>query len=652
MKANRHLAFLRIFALWGLFSIAGGALAQNVNTNTANLNNVSANRNTETANSNKPISATANNQNASTNNAVNTLTNSTNSIQNTLGQAVNSNGSNSNTPSKSNGTTRTIKFGWFEMSGFSLGFSILVLVVLGVGFVYLTFWHVPKTIENLSGEKIMKYSIVVLILLILTQALLNGYSAQSTEKPNTNTNLSNRNPTNTAAVNSSTANNQNNQPPNTVPNPISNSATPPQSTPGQDTNTNSSATVPPIEEVTDVYKLGYKERKDGRNEAGIGDTIVVEVKNLKSLINRAKCLDKDGTENTARCKKQEIALFLEGRKIDGILREATSLEGDKGSLQYHLQRSVGKNDEAWADLLGNPLTDDQPFLRRENTEVSVGLENEYAITAPNQFTLIRIREYRFWIFTILYLLLLFLLYRLAVKSDILRDIGNQPDGAVNPGSFGIFRAFEFGKKDEKRKPYSLARFQMAFWFLLVIGSFLYIWLITGAYDIITTEVLALIGIGAGTALGAAAIDVGKRETDNSDFTAKEEKRKKLEAEIANLKNQINTPTPPTNLSDLQADIMTKENELAIVTSEIARLSKGLGPESEGFLKDVLTDATGVSFHRFQIFIWTLVLGIIFIISVCNRLSMPEFGATLLGLLGISAGTYLGFKIPEKQTTTE
>jgi hypothetical protein len=28
--------------------------------------------------------------------------------------------------------------------------------------------------------------------------------------------------------------------------------------------------------------------------------------------------------------------------------------------------------------------------------------------------------------------------------------------------------------------------------------------------------------------------------------------------------------------------------------------------------------------------------------------MPEFGATLLALMGISAGTYLGFKIPEKQ----
>jgi hypothetical protein len=28
--------------------------------------------------------------------------------------------------------------------------------------------------------------------------------------------------------------------------------------------------------------------------------------------------------------------------------------------------------------------------------------------------------------------------------------------------------------------------------------------------------------------------------------------------------------------------------------------------------------------------------------------MPEFSTTLLALMGISSGTYLGFKIPERQ----
>ena len=46
-------------------------------------------------------------------------------------------------------------------------------------------------------------------------------------------------------------------------------------------------------------------------------------------------------------------------------------------------------------------------------------------------------------------------------------------------------------------------------------------------------------------------------------------------------------------------------------------------------------------------IWTLLLGVMCFYSVCNNLAMPEFSGTLLGLMGISAATYVGFKFPEK-----
>ena len=51
------------------------------------------------------------------------------------------------------------------------------------------------------------------------------------------------------------------------------------------------------------------------------------------------------------------------------------------------------------------------------------------------------------------------------------------------------------------------------------------------------------------------------------------------------------------------------------------------------MHDLLSEGGLISFHRFQIFVWTLVLGIIFIVSVYNELAMPQFSATLLGLLG-------------------
>ena len=47
--------------------------------------------------------------------------------------------------------------------------------------------------------------------------------------------------------------------------------------------------------------------------------------------------------------------------------------------------------------------------------------------------------------------------------------------------------------------------------------------------------------------------------------------------------------------------------------------------------------------------WTAVLSVAFIAEVLNNLSIPDFNPTLLGLMGLSAGTYVGFKFPENQS---
>jgi hypothetical protein len=84
---------------------------------------------------------------------------------------------------------------------------------------------------------------------------------------------------------------------------------------------------------------------------------------------------------------------------------------------------------------------------------------------------------------------------------------------------------------------------------------------------------------------------------------------------------------------------------AEINQTVATLTKP--PITTGsWLRDILTDNSGtVGLHRFQIVAWTVVLGCIFIVSVARDLSMPEFNTTLLTLMGISAGTYLGFKLP-------
>jgi hypothetical protein len=118
----------------------------------------------------------------------------------------------------------------------------------------------------------------------------------------------------------------------------------------------------------------------------------------------------------------------------------------------------------------------------------------------------------------------------------------------------------------------------------------------------------------------------------------------LDRDITELNRQLNVAPPPEPraVQQLTLDLGRKQEEKAQKLSAYRKLVRN----SEGFLTDILSDANGISFHRFQIFAWTIVLSIIFIKEVYEKLAMPTFNTTLMGLLGLSAGTYLGLKIPE------
>ncbi len=200
--------------------------------------------------------------------------------------------------------------------------------------------------------------------------------------------------------------------------------------------------------------------------------------------------------------------------------------------------------------------------------ISVGSDQQFSIPSTASFNLEVIPHVQFLAFLAIITLALAIFLYLCRTTSLVRS-GTHPV--------------------PRQRPYSLSLFQMAFWFFLVIAAYVFVWLITDELDTITESILALIGIGAATALGATLID------------------------------QKKAPPAPDEP----------------------------GGTSQGFLNDVLSDPTGISLHRFQMFVWTVVLGVIFIGSVYKNLAMPQFSATLLGLMGISSGTYLGFKVPEK-----
>jgi hypothetical protein len=121
-----------------------------------------------------------------------------------------------------------------------------------------------------------------------------------------------------------------------------------------------------------------------------------------------------------------------------------------------------------------------------------------------------------------------------------------------------------------------------------------------------------------------------------------------------------TAVPPTisdadaaALSGRRAELASKSAELEQLNEEVADVETARSkPVSEGFLADLLSDVNGVTIHRLQIVLWTVTLGVIFIRSVWSNLQMPEFDEVVLGLMGISGVTYLGFKIPERQHDPE
>lgn len=184
-------------------------------------------------------------------------------------------------------------------------------------------------------------------------------------------------------------------------------------------------------------------------------------------------------------------------------------------------------------------------------------------------------------------------------------------------------------------PYSLGRVQMAFWFTLVAGAYVVISLATRDHNgIFNDTTLILMGIGVGTALGSAAVQAQKRENALRKLQVVHTQAAVAKAEAARRDG------PERTEWGMRAELLQEESD-----DLVSRMGKS---GSKGFWKDLIYDDTGPSFHRFQVVAWTIIFGVVFIRYVVWYVAMPTFDSTLLALMGISGGTYLGFKIPERQ----
>jgi len=322
-----------------------------------------------------------------------------------------------------------------------------------------------------------------------------------------------------------------------------------------------------------------------------------------------------------------FGLFLNGLFMDGI--NAAPVPNAPNSFQFQLQYTTANRD-AWSQLFRCKMVN---FGRNCGVVVTVGFKDG-SLVAKESAEMLTLKFFpSLWAKFVfgLALALAVVIVLLARRSSLLRDSG----APCTDGKLGT---------------YSLGRTQMALWFVAIVFAFLFIYALTGAITPITQGALALLGIGSGTALGASAIDQNNQ-------TASSTARVQLAAEQATLQSQTQAlaqqvaavqPGDP-NLAVLQVQQQATTQRLQLVNAQLAQTGSPQVAASEGLIKDILTDINGLSYHRLQIAAWTLVLAALFLSSLFAKLTMMDFDGTQLTLLGISGGTYLGFKLNEKQS---
>ncbi len=141
-------------------------------------------------------------------------------------------------------------------------------------------------------------------------------------------------------------------------------------------------------------------------------------------------------------------------------------------------------------------------------------------------------------------------------------------------------------------PFSLALTQLSFWSIVIASSFIYIWIVTEELPPISGSTLILLSVSALTTGGSRLVDIRNK---------------------------------------------TK---------------KDLMLSSDSFLEDILKDELGYSVHRAQMFMWTVILGVIFVTSVIRFQQIPQLDESLLALMGISSGAYVGLKTMENKKGSE
>jgi hypothetical protein len=357
------------------------------------------------------------------------------------------------------------------------------------------------------------------------------------------------------------------------------------------------------------------------SDAGLGFK-----RSIRVHVEGLDCPSKDKAADALAKEFQNWVLYLDGRPISKL--HPTSVDVYRGNFDFEMRRN-DDSAEAWRILFRRlsywPFS--QPVEITVGPEVGGSPIESMAVEGAQKraFRLVVVPPRRLFMLAAAYLVLAVFMVWITIKSNMLR-------APLSEGADPSLGA----------RPFSLGRAQMAAWFMVVLASYIFLGLITDDWSrSLNSSALGLMGIAAVTALSAQAIDsrkCGAATTARLDVEKLSDQAQTLTEAIKSGSQEASAAPLATQLQGVHALLSQKQ---AVLHSQHPRA------RYRSFWRDLVSDNDGVALHRVQVAVWTLTLCVTFIYIVMRDLTMPTFDPTLLTLMGISSGTYLGFKLPEK-----
>src|SRR5258708_6463537 len=195
-------------------------------------------------------------------------------------------------------------------------------------------------------------------------------------------------------------------------------------------------------------------------------------------------LDKPWATLVKPTPTNKLGLFINDLFMKGL--EPMPMPEHPEWVMFQLERN-SDNQEAWGELFRRK---NFFFGSRENEQLAltIGLQDgSWGAKNPQHVLYLEyFPDWRSWLVLLISGIVAALTIYFGAKSPtMLRDSGDPCT-------------------DGKKATYSLGRFQMALWFVTVVFAFLFAYAVTGDTSPIPQGTLVLMGIGAGTAVGAPA----------------------------------------------------------------------------------------------------------------------------------------------------